>query len=106
MEQRRPAQDDPIARFIALLETAKRTPQIAEPTGMMLSTVGEDERPSSRVVLLKSVGEDGLVFYTNLQSRKGREALAGAGVALLFWWAPLESQVRFEGPARRVPDDE
>jgi len=73
---------------------------------MVLSTVGEDGRPSSRVVLLKGVDEEGLVFYTNLDSRKGREALARPGVALLFWWYPLDTQVRFEGSAHRVSDEE
>jgi pyridoxamine 5'-phosphate oxidase len=106
MEIRRRAQDDPLQRFIALLERARNTPQIAEPTAMTLATVGRDGRPSARVVLLKGADEDGLVFYTNLESRKGREALARPDVALVFWWAPLESQVRFEGPAERVGDEE
>jgi pyridoxamine 5'-phosphate oxidase len=106
MEFRRPAQDDPIQRFIALLERARATPQIVEPTAMTLATVGANGRPSARVVLLKGVDEDGVVLYTNLLSRKGREALARPDVALVFWWAPLESQVRFEGPAERVSDEE
>jgi len=106
VEHRRPAGEDPIARFLALLDLAKRTPQIAEPTGMILSTVGENGRPSSRVVLLKGADEDGLVFYTNLQSRKGREALAHPRVALLFWWHPLETQVRFEGAIHQISDEE
>ena len=106
MEIRRPAHDDPIQRFIALLERARATPQIAEPTAMTVATVGADGRPSARVVLLKGADEDGLVFYTNLASRKGREALARPEVALVFWWAPLESQVRFEGGAERVSDEE
>ena len=105
MESRRPAPDDPLQRFIALLDRAKATPQIVEPTAMTLATVSADGRPSARVVLLKQADEDGLVFYTNLESRKGREAL-GREVALVFWWAPLESQVRFEGRAERVGDEE
>ena len=106
MEIRRTAQDDPLQRFLALLERAKATPQIVEPTAMTLATVSAEGRPSARVVLLKDADEDGLVFYTNLDSRKGREALARPDVALLFWWGPLESQVRFEGRAERVGDDE
>jgi pyridoxamine 5'-phosphate oxidase len=100
------ATDDPLARFAALLETAKRTPQIAEATGMSLATVGDEGRPSVRVVLLKGVDDQGLVFYTNLESRKGREALAHPSIALCFWWAPLEAQVRFEGRAERVSEEE
>jgi len=106
VEPQRPAPDDPIARFLALFDLAKRTPQIMEPTGMVLSTVGDDGRPSSRVVLLKGVDEEGFVFYTNLESRKGREALARPSVALLFWWHPLEVQVRVEGAAQRVGDED
>jgi pyridoxamine 5'-phosphate oxidase len=106
MNPSRPAPDDPLARFATLLETARRTPEIAEPTGMSLATVGDDGKPSVRVVLLKGVDDQGLVFYTNLESRKGREALAHPHVAISFWWPPLESQVRFEGPAERVGDEE
>src|SRR5689334_6961942 len=106
MEMLRPAQDDPLQRFLSLLERAKATPQILEPTAMTLATVGGDGHPSTRVVLLKDADEDGLVFYTNLESRKGREVLAHPHVALSFWWAPLESQVRFEGRAERVRDEE
>src|ERR1700704_4762370 len=106
MEIRRPAQDDPPQRFLALLERARATPGIVEPTAMTLATVGPEGRPSARVVLLKDADQDGLVFYTNLESRKGREALARPDVALLFWWGPLETQVRFEGPAERVSDEE
>ena len=106
MEIRPRAPDDPIQRFLTLLERARATPQIAEPTAMTLATVGADGRPSARVVLLKGADEDGLVFYTNLESRKGREALSRPDVALVFWWGPLESQVRFEGRAERVSDEE
>jgi len=106
MEHRRPAQDDPLQRFLSLLARAKATPQIAEPTGMTLATVGADGRPSARIVLLKGADQEGLVFYTNLESRKGREALAHPDVALLFWWPQLESQVRFEGRVEQVTDEE
>jgi pyridoxamine 5'-phosphate oxidase len=97
---------DPIARFVELLERAKKTPAIAEPTGMTLSTVGPDGRPSARIVLLKGIDARGLVFYTNTRSRKGREIAAQPGVSLIFWWPQLESQVRFEGNAARVENAE
>jgi pyridoxamine 5'-phosphate oxidase len=93
---------DPMARFVELLDRAKQTPGIAEPTGMTLSTVGADGRPSARIVLLKGIDAQGLVFYTNTRSRKGREIAARRDVALTFWWSQLESQVRFEGPAHLV----
>jgi len=97
---------DPIARFTELLARARQTPAIAEPTGMTLSTVGADGRPSARIVLLKGIDAQGLVFYTNTRSRKGREIAARPDVSLSFWWPQLESQVRFEGKAQRVPDAE
>ena len=106
MDIRRPAPDDPLQRFLALLEKARANKQIVEPTAMTLATVDASGRPSARLVLLKDADEDGLVFYTNLDSRKGREALARPDVALVFWWGPLESQVRFEGRAERVSDEE
>ncbi|HYV64805.1 MAG TPA: pyridoxamine 5'-phosphate oxidase [Myxococcales bacterium] len=106
MESRGPTPDDPLQRFLALLERAKADSRIVEPTAMTLATVSAEGRPSARVVLLKDADEDGLVFYTNLDSRKGREALARPDVALVFWWGALELQVRFEGRAERVSDEE
>jgi pyridoxamine 5'-phosphate oxidase len=97
---------DPLETFAALLERAKRTPAIAEATGMTLSTVGADGRPAGRIVLLKGLDAGGLVFYTNTLSRKGGDIRAHPDVALTFWWPQLESQVRFEGPAVLVPDAE
>ena len=68
--------------------------------------MGDGGRPSARVVLLKGVDARGLVFYTNLDSRKGREIRKRGEVALVIHWAPLEVQVRVEGRAELVPDDE
>ena len=95
---------DPIARFSALLAEAEAVDRsvLPEPTAMMLATVGADGQPSLRVVLLKSVDERGFVFYTNYESRKGRELLAHPKVALCFHWQPLERQVRIEGDAQPV----
>lgn len=97
---------DPIARFIELLGRAKQTPAIAEPTAMTLSTASGEGTPSARVVLLKGVDAQGLVFYTNTRSRKGRDIAARPAVSLMFWWPQLESQIRFEGDAVLVPDAE
>ena len=73
-----PAADDPIARFQSLLDEARRVPRdrLPEPTAFTLATVDERGRPSARIVLLKAVDERGFAFYTNFESRKGREALA------------------------------
>jgi pyridoxamine 5'-phosphate oxidase len=97
---------DPMVKFIELFEQAAKKPGIADATGMTLSTVGADGRPSARVVLLKGVDADGLVFYTNYTSRKAREIAARPDVSLTFWWPQLESQVRFEGRAARGTTEE
>ncbi|MEB3233229.1 MAG: pyridoxamine 5'-phosphate oxidase [Leptolyngbyaceae bacterium] len=70
---------------------------IAEPNGMTLATVGEDGRPSARIVLLKDFDPQGFCFFTNYTSRKGQELLHNPHAALVFWWEPLERQVRIEG---------
>ena len=97
---------DPLPRFTELLATARLNPLITEPTAMTLATVGDDGRPSARIVLLKGVDARGFVFYTNYHSRKGREVLAHPDVALVFHWFPLETQVRVEGRAAPVAPDE
>jgi pyridoxamine 5'-phosphate oxidase len=71
--------------------------EVAEPTAMTLATVGPEGRPSARVVLLKGVEAGALLFYTNYQSRKGREIAAHPFVAATFFWPELERQVRVEG---------
>ena len=93
---------DPLLRFADLLSAARQHPLITEPTAMTLASVGDDGRPSARVVLLKGVDARGFVFYTNYHSRKGREVLAHPDVALCFHWVPLEVQVRIEGRAEPV----
>lgn len=100
--------DDPIDRFRALLAEAEGADRsiLPEPTAMMLATVGEDGQPSLRVVLLKAVDERGFVFYTNYESRKGRELLAHPQTALCFHWQTLERQVRIEGDAEPVASEE
>jgi pyridoxamine 5'-phosphate oxidase len=94
----------PFAEFQAWLDEAwKSEPNDAN--AMTVSTVA-DGRPSARLVLLKGFDERGFVFYTNFESRKGREILANPHVALTFHWKSLRRQVRIEGPAERVADDE
>lgn len=102
------AERDPIARFIALFEQAKALPRelLPEPTAFALGTVSDTGEPSVRIVLLKQVDERGFVFYTNFESRKGRELLATKRAALCFHWQQLEVQVRVEGVARPVGEAE
>lgn len=95
---------DPIGYFRGLLAQAEALDRavLPEPTAMALATVGPRGQPSVRIVLLKGVDERGFVFYTNFESRKGRELLAHPEAALCFHWQPLERQVRIEGRAEPV----
>ena len=97
---------NPITQFSEWLDAAKSRTDIAEPTAMSLATVSEDGQPSLRMVLLKNHDERGFVFYTNLQSHKGRDLAANPKVALCFHWMPLAKQVRIEGVVERVSDAE
>lgn len=102
------AADDPIARFQLLFERARRLPreQLPEPTAFALGTVDATGQPSVRILLLKDVDERGFVFYTNVESRKGRDLLDSPRAAMCFHWQLLEEQVRVEGRAEPVSDDE
>jgi len=99
---------DPIARFKTVYEQALRLPReiLPEPPAFALATVDARGFPSLRIVLLKSVDERGFVFYTNVESRKGRELLETKHAALCFHWQPLELQIRVEGDAEVVSDAE
>lgn len=99
---------DPIEHFRALLAAAQSVDRalLPEPTAMTLATVGSDGQPSARLVLLKAVDQRGFVFYTNLRSRKGRDLAANPRAALTLHWQPLEVQVRIEGVAEQVEDEE
>jgi pyridoxamine 5'-phosphate oxidase len=96
---------EPLRQLERWLQEALRA-ALPEPTAMTLATVGADGRPSARIVLLKGVGPAGLVFFTNYDSRKGRELAIRPDVALLFHWIELERQVRIEGVASKVPSGE
>ncbi|MBU3679116.1 MAG: pyridoxamine 5'-phosphate oxidase [Candidatus Kapabacteria bacterium] len=92
---------DPIVQFSSWLNEAI-TAEVLEPTAMVLSTVSADGAPSSRVVLLKGIDDGSLRFYTNYDSRKGRELTLNPRAALLFFWPELERQVRIEGTVSRL----
>jgi pyridoxamine 5'-phosphate oxidase len=95
--------DDPIALFSTLYQRASSS--CPEPDAMVLSTVDPDGRPSARYVLLKGVDARGLVFYTNLESRKARALAEHPHAALTLYWPP-QTQVRVEGAVERVSDAE
>ena len=77
-----------------------------DPNAMALATADADGRPSVRMVLLKGHDARGFVFYTNLDSRKGRDLAANPHVALLFHWKSLRRQIRIEGPVEPVGSEE
>lgn len=97
---------DPLALFGKWLTEAVDTEQIAEPTAMVVGTVSADCRPSLRTVLLKELREGKFVFFTNYESRKGRQLADNPHIALSFMWYPLERQVHIEGTAERLPAEE
>jgi pyridoxamine 5'-phosphate oxidase len=92
---------DPFARLGAWLDDATRA-SVVEPSAMTLATATPDGRPSARVVLLRGLGPDGLVFYTNYESRKGSELDANPRAAAVFYWGSLARQVRVEGGVTRL----
>jgi pyridoxamine 5'-phosphate oxidase len=96
-----------LATFLALLAEARGS-EDPEPTAMSLATVGAHNQPSARTVLLKDVDERGFVFYTNHDSRKGRQLAAEPRAALLFHWKWIRDgvQVKIEGVSEGVSDAE
>lgn len=94
---------DPVSQFNKWFDEAVNA-QIPEPNAMNLATVNEMGRPASRMVLLKGVENNKFVFYTNYQSRKGKELDTNPACSLTFFWPELERQVRIEGVASRIDE--
>lgn len=92
---------DPLAQFDQWLGEAVAA-QVPEPNAMTLATVCGDLRPSTRIVLIKGYDERGIVWYTNYDSRKGRELAGNPYAALQFHWVELERVVRIEGLVHKV----
>lgn len=95
------ASPEPLRQFREWLQQALDA-GIPEPNAMTLATVGPDGRPSTRIVLIKDIEERGLVWYTNYDSRKGRELAAHPFAALQFHWVEMERVVRIEGRVEKV----
>jgi len=102
---RKPPPDDPLEVFTSWLAEAEAG-EPRDATAMTLATVGEDGMPAARMVLLKGVDARGFVFYTNLESRKGRQLLAHPKAALLFHWKSMNRQIRLEGEVESVTEAE
>ena len=97
--------DEPLRLFAAWFEEAARA-EPRDPTAMSLATVDADGLPNVRMVLMKGFDERGFVFYTNVESAKGRELDERRKGALLFHWKSSNRQVRLRGPVERVADAE
>lgn len=96
---------DPLQQFQRWFEQALKA-QLPEPNAMTLATVGAGGRPSTRVVLIKGYDARGIVWYTNYDSRKGRELAANPWAALQFHWVELERVVRIEGRVEKAGAEE
>jgi pyridoxamine 5'-phosphate oxidase len=92
-------QNDPLAFFSYWFDQAVQHPDIEEANAMSLATLGLDDFPKARVVLLKALTEEGFIFYTNYQSEKGRSIEHHPKVGLSFFWPALERQVIIKGLA-------
>jgi len=92
---------DPFEQLAVWLAQARES-GIREPNAMTVATVGEAGAPDARIVLLRGLDARGLVFFTNYESRKGRELARVPAAAVLFFWAEAERQVRVEGPVERL----
>ena len=96
---------DPLRQFQTWMDEAFAA-KVPEPNAMTLATVGADGRPSTRIVLIKGFDARGIVWFTNYDSRKGRELAVHPFAALQFHWVELERVVRIEGGVERVDDAE
>ena len=94
---------DPFELFATWYAEAQQC-GLKEPTSVALATVDDDHQPSCRIVLLKGHSAEGFVFYTNLNSQKGRELQAQPKAALCFHWMPLCKQVRIQGSVSKIED--
>lgn len=97
--------ENPIVQFKSWFKEALEFP-VPEPNIMILSTAGSDGIPHARVVLLKDISDAGFTFYTNYESQKGREIAQNNRVSLLFMWTEMQRQVRIEGLAERLSEQE
>jgi pyridoxamine 5'-phosphate oxidase len=96
---------DPFAQFAKWFDEALDA-KIPEANAMGVSTVGDGGRPSSRILLVKQFDSSGFTWFTNYDSRKGRDLQKNPFAALLFHWVELEREVRIEGRVERVPVEE
>lgn len=96
---------NPIDQFHIWFDQAQHA-ELPEPNAMTVASVDANGKPSARVVLIKEVTQDGFVFFTNYESRKGQALTANPHAALLFFWPELERQIRIEGSVTKLSAEE
>ncbi|XP_057681156.1 pyridoxine-5'-phosphate oxidase [Corythoichthys intestinalis] len=94
---------DPIKQFGSWFDEATKCPEVGEANAMCIATATKEGRPSARMVLLKGYSDDGFRFFTNYESRKGTELESNPHACLVFYWEPLNRQIRIEGEVERIP---
>jgi pyridoxamine 5'-phosphate oxidase len=100
------ADPDPVRQFAAWFAAATDDPGVRAPEAAAVATASAGGAPSARMVLVKGFDDRGFVFYTNYDSRKGRELAANPSAALMFYWDALGRSVRIEGPVERTSREE
>lgn len=95
---------DPIQEFEQWMDAAINA-GLSEPNAMIIATATPDGKPSARVVLLKEFNQEGFVFFTNYNSRKGKELKQNPSAAILFDWHDIERQVRIEGMVEKISEE-
>ena len=96
---------EPLVRINEWIEEAIKL-EVPMPHAMNLSTTDDIDQPSSRMVLLKSISDEGMVFYTDYESHKGKILQKNSKAALNFWWAKTDKQIRIEGVCIKTSDQE
>jgi pyridoxamine 5'-phosphate oxidase len=96
---------NPFDQFNLWMEEAIRA-DLIDPSAMILATANKNAFPTVRVVLLKGIDEEGFIFYTNYESKKGKDILENPQASLLFFWKELERQIRISGKVKKVSEKE
>jgi len=96
---------EPFIEILKILEEAE-TANLVDWNAMNIASVDQMNQPSSRMVLLKKISDDGLMFYTNYNSRKGNEIELNPKVAVNFWWRELKKQIRVEGFIKKASEED
>ena len=96
---------EPFTEILKILEEAESA-NLVDWNAMNIASVDQMNQPSSRMVLLKKISDDGLVFYTNYNSRKGQEIEQNPKVAVNFWWRELKKQIRVEGFIEKASEED